>query len=739
MIRLEDILEKVSQYSDEKDLDVIKKAYVFSGMVHQGQIRKSGDPYLVHPLEVAMLLADMKMDPNVVATGLLHDTVEDTHASLEKIEETFGEEVAQMVDGLTKLSRLKFESKEDREAENFRKMIVAMAKDIRIIIIKLADRLHNMRTLMHLSREKQKIIALETLEIYAPLANRLGVGWIKTELEDLSFMYLTPDKYRLIKERVSKKEEEKQEYIKSVTEAIEEKIKEASISGKVFGRFKHSYSIYKKIEDHDMDFEHIYDIIAFRIVVNSIRDCYTVLGLIHGTWKPIPGRFKDYIALAKPNLYQALHTTVIGPYGERMEIQIRTEEMHRIAEHGIAAHWKYKDIQVGGDGSESAQGRFTWLRQLLEWEKDLKDSGEFMETLKGDLFEEEVFVFTPGGEMKVFPNGATPIDFAYNVHTDIGEKCTGVKINGRLASVDTKLKNGDVVEVLTSENQKPSTQWLSFVVTSRARNRIRQSIKHDEREQSIKLGKEICFKEFRKRGFDFNSFVKSGEMQKVVVEDLGLHDLEHLYTNIGYGKLPVTQIMGKFMPKSKIKDTSGASRFFKVFDKFNPFDKDSAVNNDEQNAVAVDGIENVMFRFARCCNPLPGEQISAFMSHGQGITIHNKSCPNTRQIDMERKVDVYWQNDENFTRRVELKIFCKNTKGVLADISSTIVDGDANISGAEIKTEQNKIGVCFFEIEVRDINHLRDITSSLEFLDNVTKVVRSDRFAKLDDSKEETV
>lgn len=735
MIRLEDILEKVSLYSDENDLDVIKKAYVFSGMVHQGQTRKSGDPYLVHPLEVAMLLADMKMDPNVVATGLLHDTVEDTHASLEKIEETFGEEIAELVDGLTKLSRLKFESKEDREAENFRKMIVAMAKDIRIIIIKLADRLHNMRTLMHLGREKQKVIALETLEIYAPLANRLGVGWIKTELEDLSFMYLTPDKYRLIKERVSKKEEEKEEYIESVTEAIETKIKEASISGKVFGRFKHSYSIYKKIEDHDMDFDHIYDIIAFRIIVNSISDCYAVLGLIHGTWKPIPGRFKDYIALTKPNLYQALHTTVIGPYGERMEIQIRTEEMHRIAEHGIAAHWMYKDIQDGGDGTDSTHGRFTWLRQLLEWEKDLKDSGEFMETLKGDLFEEEVFVFTPKGEMKVFPNGATPIDFAYSVHTDIGEKCTGVKINGRLASLESKLKNGDVLEVLTSDTQKPSTQWLSSVVTSRARNRIRQSIKQDEREQGIKLGKEICFKEFRRRGFDFNGFVKTGEMQQVVTEDLGLQDLEHLYLQIGYGKLPVTQVMGKFMPKNKINiDKSGTSRFRDVFDKLNPFDKNIIDVSSEQNAVAVDGVENVMFRFARCCNPLPGEPISAFISHGQGITIHNRSCPNTRQIDLERKVDVYWKNDENFTRRVELKIYCKNTKGVLAEISSTIVEGDANISGAEIKTEQNKIGICFFEIEVRDISHLRDIMSSLEFLDNVTKVVRSDRFTKLSDN-----
>ncbi|MBI2411632.1 MAG: bifunctional (p)ppGpp synthetase/guanosine-3',5'-bis(diphosphate) 3'-pyrophosphohydrolase [Deltaproteobacteria bacterium] len=717
MVRLEEILEKVAAYNPSADLDIIKKAYVFSGVVHQGQTRMSGEPYLNHPLEVANILTSLKMDPESIATGLLHDTVEDTHTTIEKIEEVFGSEVANLVDGLTKLSRMTFEKKEDQEAENFRKMILAMGRDIRVILIKLCDRLHNMRTLSALDPTRQKKIARETLDIYAPLANRLGIGWMKFELEDLAFMYLEPEKCAWLKDKLTKERLQRESYIEEVKGIIEEKLKEHGVSGEVTGRFKQIYSIFKKMSDQDVDFENIHDIIAFRVVVKEIKDCYEVLGLVHSLWKPVPGRFKDYIAIPKLNLYQSLHTTVVGPYGIRMEVQIRTEEMHRIAEYGIAAHWKYKEgVAPGGKDDRN----FAWLRQLLEWQKDLKDSDEFMESLKIDLFPEEVFVFTPKGAVKEFPVGATPVDFAFAIHTDIGNRCASAKVNGRMVPLKYKLRNGDVVEIVTAQSHHPSKDWLKFVVSSKAKARIRQWIKTEEREKSIDLGKEICEKEFFKHGVEYAKLLKTGELDKIG-KDLGLKDLDSLLASIGYGKVSIHQILGKILPPEKLEQKQ---KFFfrKVLDKFK--------SKPTRNAVIVKGVEDVMVRFAKCCNPLPGDEIAGFITHGQGVAIHAMGCSNLMNIDNERKIDVEWDKKARTTRPAKIEVLCRNEKGLLAEMTNAIKAADANISSADIKTNQENKAVCTFEVEVNDLQHLKSIIAGLQKIKKVIKVERLRGVAK---------
>ena len=717
MVRLEDILEKVGSYNPGADLDLIKKAYVFSGMVHQGQTRLSGEPYLNHPIEVADILTALRMDAVTVSTGLLHDTVEDTHTTLEKIEETFGKEIASLVDGLTKISRMTYDKKEDQEAENFRKMILAMGRDIRVIVIKLADRLHNMRTLDALKPDRQKRIARETLNIYAPLANRLGIGWMKTELEDLAFKYLEPERYRWLKEKVAGNEKEREDYIRDVCEILGAKLGEHGIKAEVTGRPKHLYSIHRKMMDRDVDFEDIHDIIAFRVIVENVKDCYGVLGIVHSTWKPLPGRFKDYIAIPKPNMYQSLHTTVMGPYGERIEIQIRTEDMHRIAEYGIAAHWKYKE---GRPVDERVQGNFAWLRQLLEWQRDLKDSGEFMETLKVDLFPEEVFVFTPMGDVKEFPVGATPVDFAYSIHTDVGHRCSGAKVNGRIVPLKYRLKSGDVVEIITSSNHRPSIDWLNFVVTSRAKTKIRQWIKTEERERSIALGKEICEKEFRKNNIDFSKYLKSGELEKIAKESLGLQDLESLLASVGYGKVSVFQILGRILPPGKLRAAQArkVSRLRQVLHRL------KHPKRPAKDGVLVKGVEDIMVRFAKCCNPLPGDRISGFVTLGQGVAVHAADCPNVLNIDPERRIDVEWDLRVKTSRPVRIQVICKNEKGLLADMSAAIKSADANISGAEVRAGQDHRAICTFEVEVDNIKHLNSILNSLR---KIKKVIRAER------------
>lgn len=723
MVRLEDILEKVTSYTPSIDLDIIRKAYIFSARVHQGQVRLSGEPYLNHPLEVASILTDMKMDPITIAIGLLHDTVEDTHTTLEAVREVFGEEITTLVDGLTKISKITFDSKEvqqapDRfiqgQAENFRKMLLAMAKDIRIILVKLADRLHNMSTLVALHPDKRSKIAQETLDIYAPLANRLGIGWLKAELEDLSLLHLRPEVYREIQTSITKGQKEREGYIQEVKAILEGKLGEHGLKGKVAGRPKHIYGIYKKMEGRGVDFEHIYDIVGFRVIVETVKECYETLGVVHSIWTPVPGRFKDYIAIPKPNMYQSLHTAVIGPRGEMIEVQIRTEEMHRVAEEGIAAHWRYKE---GGPLAEKDSRMFAWLRQLVEWQKELKDAGEFMETLKIDLFPEEVYVFTPKGDVKEFPAGATPVDFAYSIHTDVGHRCVAAKVNGRLVSLRYQLKNGGVVEIITSSHHHPSKDWLKFVKTSRARTKIRQWIKTEERARSITLGKEICEKEFKRHGLDFYRMLKSGEIENLAKIGLNLAGVDNLLAGIGYGKLSIHQVLGKLLPEEKLEalEEKGVSPFKKVLQK---------LKKTPREAITVKGIEDVMIKFARCCNPLPGDRITGFITRGKGIAIHAVDCPNVLNADLDRKIEVEWDKRLKATRPARIEVICHDEKGVLADMSSTISSAEANISSANITTTPDKKAICTFEIEVNDLAHLTNIIKNLQRIKKVIKVER---------------
>ncbi len=714
MARLEDIIEKVIEYNPSADIELLRKAYVFSGVVHQGQTRLSGEPYLTHPIEVSYILAKLKTDIQCVVTGLLHDTVEDTYTTLDKIEETFGPDIAHMVDGVTKISRLTFDKKADREAENFRKMIFAMSKDIRVILVKLADRLHNMRTLNHMSLDKQKIIATETIEIYAPLANRLGIGAIKTELEDLAFKYQEPDKYERLKKRVIQETDAWGKYITNVKSIIHEKLEENNLAGEVVGRLKHLYSINKKMEEQDLDFENIHDVIAFRVVVDSITDCYAVIGIIHSIWKPVPGRFKDYIALPKSNMYQSLHTTIVGPYGIRMEVQIRTEEMHQVSEFGIASHWKYKE---GGVVESKEDKSFAWLKQLLEWQRDLKDSFEFMETFKVDLFPEEVFVFTPEGDIKHFSVGATPIDFAYSVHTDVGHRCAGAKINGRMVPLRTKLTNGDIVEIVTSKSHNPSNDWLKFVVSARARTRIRHWIKTADRIKSIELGREMCEKEFARHTLNYSMLLKSGTIEKIAVEGFGLANIDSLLASIGYGKISVLTLLGKILPQSRL-ETKQKFSFRSVFDRFKSSPKPP------KSPVLVHGEENILVKFAQCCNPLPGDEIKGYITHGQGVSIHGGGCTNLLHIDNDRMIDVAWDNRVQVTRPVIIEVLCKNEKGLLADMTRVIMSADANISSAEAGTNVDDKSACVFVIEVKGAAHLKEITNSLMKIRRVFGVQR---------------
>ena len=711
MIRLNDILEKMNRFLPGADLTLIEKAYVFSAKVHQGQVRLSGERYLTHPLEVAAILADMKMDLATVASGLLHDTVEDTYTTLDEIQQTFGLEIANLVDGLTKISKITLATHEEQQAENFRKMLLAMAKDIRIVLIKLADRLHNMRTLEYLLPENQVKIAQETLDIYAPLANRLGIEWIKTELEDLSFRYLHPEEYSALAREVAWKKEEREKYIQEVSSIISDKLTSYGLVGKVSGRPKHFYSIYKKMQAQNLEFEQVYDVIAFRIILDTAKDCYEALGIIHSLWKPVPGRFKDYIAMPKANGYQSLHTTVIGPYGERVEIQIRTEEMSRTAEEGIAAHWQYKEGKVIAP-KDSKQ--FAWVRQLLEWQQDLRDPREFLETVKIDLFPDEVYVFTPKGDVKQFPVGSTPVDFAYSIHTQIGQQCMGAKVNGKIVPLRYPLKNGDIVEITTAPGHQPSKDWLKFVKTSRARTKIRQWIKAEVRGRSVDLGKEICEREFKKYHLDFGKLIKSGEMNKII-SDLSFQSVDDLMAEVGYGNVSSNQIIGKLIPPEKLeikkKEESRLKRLAKKIRR-------------EPSGIQIRGIEDMMVRFARCCNPLPGDAISGYITRGRGVTVHTADCPNVLGSDPERLIQVSWNLKEKAVHAVRVRVICNDKKGLLAEIGSALASSGVNIIRADVSTTEDKKAICNFELEVNDLKHLQNAFRALTKLKNVLKVER---------------
>ncbi|MBM4779952.1 MAG: bifunctional (p)ppGpp synthetase/guanosine-3',5'-bis(diphosphate) 3'-pyrophosphohydrolase [Archangiaceae bacterium] len=727
MIRLNDILTRVSSYHPAPDLDIIKKAYVYSAKVHQGQVRKSGEPYLIHPLEVAGLLAQLRLDEASIVAGLLHDTVEDTLATVEEIQELFGAEVALIVDGVTKLSKYSAPqqlSQEEKQAENFRKMLVAMAQDIRVILVKLADRTHNMRTLEHMSEEKQARIAQETLDIYAPLANRLGISWIKTELEDLSFRYTRPKDFFELEARINRKKKDREKYIDDVCALIAGKLKEAAIPASVTGRFKHMYSIHKKMRSQGIEFEQVPDVIAFRVITHDVGQCYGALGLMHQQWKPVPGRFKDFIAIPKANMYQSLHTTVIGPLSERIEIQIRTEEMHRIAEEGIAAHWAYKE---GRSALAKDDEKFAWLRQLLEWQQDLKDPKEFLDTVKVDLFTDEVFVFTPRGDVKSLPRDATPVDFAYAVHSAVGEKCVGAKVNGKIVPLRYKLKNGDQIEILTSPQAHPSKDWLTFVKTSRAQQKIRSFIKEQQREKSMALGRELVEREFKRFGLNLNKVIKGGDL-KPHLEGYGLRTEEDLLVAVGYGKIQPGQLVELLVPAEKVAEvkeapppsSSSASGLFSAVSDI----AKRVVGRKSSSGVTIGGIDDVLVRFARCCNPVPGDAIVGFITRGRGVTVHQSGCEKALATDPERKVDVAWDVKGDFKRAVTLRVMTVDRPGLLADMSQIFSKKGVNISQANCRVTGDDRAVNTFECVISDLKQLNDLIRSIEKLTGVHSVER---------------
>lgn len=729
LIRLNDILQRVAAYHPDPDLDLIKKAYVYSAKVHQGQVRKSGEPYLIHPLEVAGILAQLRLDEASIVAGLLHDTVEDTLATIEEIKELFGDEVALIVDGVTKLGKFSAShqlSQEEKQAENFRKMLVAMAQDIRVILVKLADRTHNMRTLDHMSEEKQARIAQETLDIYAPLANRLGISWIKTELEDLSFRYTRPKDFFDLETRISRKKKEREKYIDDVVAIIDAKFKEQGVTGKVTGRFKHFYSIYKKMRSQGIEFEQVPDVIAFRVITPELSQCYAALGLVHQMWKPVPGRFKDFIAIPKANMYQSLHTTVIGPLSERIEIQIRTEEMHRVAEEGIAAHWAYKE---GKNAMSRDDEKFAWLRQLLEWQQDLKDPKEFLDTVKVDLFTDEVFVFTPRGDVKSLPRGATPIDFAYAVHSAVGEKTVGAKVNGKIVPLRYKLKNGDQVEVLTSPQAHPSKDWLTFAKTSRAQQKIRVFIKQQQRDKSLVLGRELTEREFKRFGLNLNKVVKAGEL-KATAESYGFRTEDDLLVSVGYGKIQPSQLVDVLLPKEKIEalrekekqpvpESTGSGLFQTVTDLAK-----KVVGRKSSSGVLIGGIDDVLVRFGRCCNPVPGDSIVGFITRGRGVTVHTGDCDKAKATDPERKVDVAWDVKSDYRRPVTLRVMTADRPGLLADMSQTFTKKGVNIIQANCRATGDDRAVNTFEVNIADLKQLTDLIRSIEKLTGVYTVER---------------
>jgi GTP pyrophosphokinase len=712
MIRLNDITSQLLSYHPKANTELVEKAYVYSAKVHQGQIRLSGEPYLSHTLEVAFILSKMKMDVVAIVAGLLHDTLEDTDAELDEITRLFGEETATIVDGVTKISKMQFTSREQRQAENVRKMILAMSSDIRVILVKLADRLHNMRTLGFQPQSKQQIIAAETLEIYAPLAGRMGIHWMQSNLEDLCLYYLEPEIYEKIKNLIAQRRGESEEFIKEITELLSKKLMEFNIRATIKGRDKHFYSIYKKMLDQNLSVHQVYDIFAFRVIVNTIKECYEALGHIHSMWKPVQGRFKDYISVPKVNMYQSLHTTVIGPLGQRMEIQIRTWDMHRVAEEGIAAHWKYKEGTVA---SETDERQFAWLRQLLEWQKNLKDPVEFLESVRMDLFPDEVYVFTPTGEVKSFPRGASPIDFAYSIHSEVGEKCTGARVNGKMVPLRSRLKTGDIVEIITSPKQHPSKDWLDFVKTPRAKTKIRQWINSQEKDESITLGKNILERVLEKEQLTLANILKS-EQLSAIANELSFHSVEELIAQIGFGKVSPKQVIGRLKPKLGLKDQKHEGLVGKMVGRIKRRKAD--------HGIKVKGVNGMLIRFANCCHPLPGESVIGFITRGRGITIHHHDCRHVLSADPERLVEVSWEPSKEDTYIAKLRVTSAERKGVLADITAIITQKDANIIEADVKTTVDQKGIMTFSIEVDDFKQLQDIISALKKIKDVLIVER---------------
>lgn len=714
MLNVEELKTKVHSYDTQANLDVIEKAFQTAAKAHEGQKRASGEPYLVHPVEVAEILAQMKLDSVSIAAGLLHDTVEDTLMDLDEVKEQFGEEIARLVDGVTKLSKIKFSSTEEKQAENFRKMILAMASDIRVVLIKLADRLHNMRTLDSLPPERQQKIASETMDIYAPLANRLGIQWVKVELEDLCLRYLKPDVYWSIYHSMEELREKQEAYMARVQKILEEKLDQYRVPRKIFGRLKHIFSIYRKMKSQDLTFDQVHDIIAFRIIVENIRQCYEVLGILHEAWKPVPGRFKDYIAMPKVNNYRSLHTTVVCLDGQQVEFQIRTREMHDIAESGIAAHWKYKE-----DGSivTGDKEKFQWLRELIDLQKDLKDPAEFLDTVKLDLFATDVYVFTPKGELIELPYGSTPVDFAYMIHTDVGNACVGAKVDDRIVPLDYQLRSGDTVRVLTKANSKPKRDWLNFVKSSKARAKIRHEIQRKQRDKAIILGKDLLGKEVEKFDQIPSKVLTHEALRKLVEQKFKLKDVDSLFAQVGYGKITPHNVVNKLLPAESLKKPAGETKKFGILGEI--FQK---VRKKNRTGIKVGGHSDILVTLGKCCAPLPGDSVTGFITRGRGVMVHQAHCDKVLASDPERRVQVEWEKSPDILHQAKLKIVTVNKPGILASMTKKISNIGVNIAQANIRSTSDEKAINIFTVEILDRAQLEQVIRALEGIKGVISV-----------------
>jgi GTP diphosphokinase / guanosine-3',5'-bis(diphosphate) 3'-diphosphatase len=717
MIRFEDLLGKVRAYSPDADLELLRKAYVFSALEHKGQVRHSGEPYLIHPLEVSDILADQRLDVVCVASGLLHDVVEDTLTSVDRIRELFGPDIAHIVEGVTKISAIPFSSSEERQAENFRKMLLAMVDDIRVIFVKLADRLHNMRTLHYVPEDRRARTAQETLDIYAPIANRLGMSKVKNELEELAFMHLEPAAYQSLKARVEAKRQATEGVIDALTAEIRAKLDAAHVPVvTVDGRIKRLYSIWLKLRRQKIELDQVYDFVAVRLVMPSVKDCYAALGIIHQTWSPVPGRIKDFIAMPRPNGYQSLHTSVISERGIPFEVQIRTEDMHNRAEEGIAAHWKYKEGRVGAARDEQY---FQWMRQLLESHQEVRDSQEFMANLKIDLYADEVYAFTPRGQVKVLPDGATPIDFAYAIHTDVGHRCVGARVNGRMVPLRSRLKNGDIVEIVTNPSHKPSRDWLTFVRTSRARSKIRQLIQTEEKNRAIDVGRKLLDKEARR--FDLTKVMVEGEALKRAAETFGLSKSDDLLAQIGYGKIGTRQVLDALVPSGQLKEKAPDHPVVSAV-------KRVLLPTGTADRITVSGADDLMVVRARCCNPIRGERIVGYITRGKGVSVHSANCSNVVNLlyDPERRIDVEWDSGGDaapYTVRLTMQV--EDRKGMLAQLSASIADINTNILSLEATTGADTHARIDMTVEIKDVKHLETVIKSLRRVDGVLDVERA--------------
>lgn len=722
---LEELISKIKANGNNVDIDLVKKAYDLAFEAHKEQKRESGEPYIIHPISVAMILADMGMDTNTIVAGLLHDVIEDTDYTYEDISNIFNVEVANLVDGVTKLGKIKYKSKEEQQADNVRKMLLAMAKDIRVIIIKLADRLHNMRTLKYMKPEKQKKKAQETLDIFAPLAHRLGISKIKWELEDLCLRYIHPEEYYDLVNMIAEKRVEREKFISRIIEELKENLDKANIDSDIEGRPKHFYSIYRKMVNKHKSIEQIFDLTAIRILVNTVKDCYAVLGIVHTIYKPIPGRFKDYIAMPKPNMYQSLHTTVIGSEGKTFEIQIRTFEMHRTAEYGIAAHWKYKSGVTGTDSKDMTfENKLTWLRDILEWQKEAVDATEFMEGFKLDLFSDEIFVFTPKGVVINLPAGATPIDFAYKIHTDIGNKCVGAKVNGKIVTLDYKLKTGEIVEILTSSSSRgPNIDWLNIANSNQARSKIKQWLRKARREENLERGKEMLEKECKKQSLVFSDLCK-GPLYDKLLKRYHLNNVEEIYVAVGEGELLSSTVISK-LKENVVKQVTEEELNKNIEEQIAKTERQ--IKKKQNYGVTVKGLNNIMVRFARCCNPVPGDDIAGYITKGRGVSVHRKDCSNFKAIvekQREKVVDVSWGTEKGTAYVAELEVKAEDRMCLLSDVMLVITDSNLSLLSLNAKSGKNGVANINIQVKIDNIEQLKELMKKIRRIQGILDVYR---------------